>query len=193
MKVIISIVSLLSFIIYCFLIQPLLDTNTEHLSEITTIISSIIGATGSIVGGIIGGVITGYVAFKVARFELDKDSEQNELEKKLKQKKYRKLIIKEIETNNLALRKLDEASNTEEIETTLKYSLSDSIFYSIKTELEVDEFFMSTVKYYRILNRLITDVTIHNEDEFELIDNEIRALMRIEDDLRRIIVSPTSK
>lgn len=180
MKVIISLVSLLSLILYYYLFQPLISYNTKHISEITTFISSIIGAAGSIIGSIIGGIITGFVAFKVARFELDKDSEQKELENKIKQEQFRKLIIEEITTNNLALKKLDEASSTEEIDTTLKYSLSDSIFHSVKTELEVDEFFASAVKYYRILNRLITDVTIHTEEEFDLINYEIQALLQIE-------------
>lgn len=184
MKILISIIALTTFTLYCYFIQPLFKTNTDLLSGYTTILGAIIGASGSILGGIIGGIITGIVAFKIAQFEFKKHSEHIETEKAKKNIRFQELILEEIVMNNTALKKLDEASSTTDIETTLKYSLSDAIYHSIKSELETDEFLVKIIKYYRILNRLITDQTIHTEEEFELIDQEMKALIEIEEYLK---------
>ena len=186
MKITISIIYLILLFMGYIIIQPLTKFNPQFTSEISTIFGAIIGATGSIIGGIIGGVITGKVAFKVARYQLTQDDALKTKERTKRLDKYKAFILDEIATNNALLKTLDEASSTEEIVSILRFSLSNEIYLSVKTELEVDTFFQYSAKYYRILNRLMLDTSIHNENSFETVDDEIQYLFKKENELKSL-------
>lgn len=178
------------YLFFNYLIQPLINEKKPNIPEFTTFISSIIGASGSIIGGIIGGLITGYVAFKVARFQIDKDSQQKELQEHNKKINYKKLILNEIKQNNICLKKIHILSPDDEVNIALKYSLSNQIFNASINNLEVDDFFVNVSKYYRILNRLMTDTSLHSGSNHQTILEEIATLIEIESQLQ---ITPTTK
>ena len=187
MKIIFGLILML-YILFNHIIQPLVTKKFAYLSEFTTFMGSIIGALGSIIGGIIAGI----VAFGVARYQLKSDAKLNDKKEREKITNYKRLILSEIKNNNISLKKLDPLSSKQEIITALKYSISNQIFKSCSSELEVDDFFFNIIKYYRILDRLHTDESIHNEDKdsIDIILEEIDELLIIEEQL---IVDPTTK
>jgi len=160
------------------LFQPLIK-QIQFLTDDSTITGALISSFSTILGNIIGGVITGYVAFFIAKKQLDNDKLDKTNTLTQLNKNNKKLILKEIETNNKFLSAINVNIPESDIVSILKYSISDRIFFSIKSQLPADEDFSNFNKYYLFLYRLQNDPVLHDKTNIALLQKEINRMISI--------------
>lgn len=144
-----------------------------------SVLSSIIGALGSILGGIIGAL----VAFKIASNQLKTDRTEKLMQQTIKLNRYKKLVLNEININQLFLSEINQESNPLNINSIVKFSLSSTIFSSIITELDVDEFYKELNDYYKILYRIQNDDTLLDPENLNTLMEEINYLTEVHENL----------
>lgn len=178
----------LSFYYHRQFINFIHSLNSNSLS----LLSSSIGAFGSILGGI----ITGIVAYWIANYQIKKELASKNLERLNENLNYKNMILNEIRNNQKVLSALDNTSQSSQIASILKYSLSNSIFLAISSNLSHDNFFVKAQTYYIIINRLQKDPVVLEESNFPVLEKEIKNLSNIEKELTIILENknhPTSQ
>lgn len=143
------------------------------------ILSAVIGALGSVLGGIIGAL----VAFKIASDQLKIDRTEKSMQQTITLNRFKKLVLNEINDNQLFLSEIKQESNPLYINSIVKFSLSSTIFSSIITELNVDAFYKELNDYYKILYRIQNDDTLLDPENLDTLIKEINYLTEVHENL----------
>ncbi len=166
-------------LILAILFQPLLKVLNSLIWD-STLTAGIISSISTIFGNVVGGIIGAIVAFSVARYQIKQDN-NNENTKKLEENhQIYQTIAKEIELNNKVLQLIKLDTSAEDLESMIKYSLSDRVFSSVKANLSIDANFSKLHRYYRLLYRVQNDPILLKSDNIIILLDEIEEIVSIE-------------
>lgn len=162
-----------------FILKSLI-LNSDYFAFTITIVAAFIGAIGSVLGGIIGGI----VAYIIAKMQIDNERKLNFETENLIYKRHQQLLKNEIDTNQLFLNQITQNMDEEELVSIIKYSISNQLFLTLKTDLRINKFYELLLNYYRVFYRIQNDPVLLNKESNNDLLAEIKYLNKIQKQLK---------